>query len=270
MARRRRGSGMTALITGASGGIGVELARCFAKDGYNVVLAARSREKLDVACAGIAQEFAVSAIPLDCDLGRINAGTELVKALEERGLAVDVLVNNAGYGQRGPFAEGDLSSQLGMVDLNIRTLVELTGLLWPRILKNGRGGILNVGSTGSFQPGPYMAVYCASKAFVLSFTEALWEEARGTSVCVSCLCPGATRTGFQRRAGAEKLHLYCMGMMGARRVARLGYRGFRTNRRVTITGIINRMMVWTVPFSPRSVVLRVGRRLLSEPGAVRA
>lgn len=260
----RKGEGQTALITGASGGIGLELARCFAKSGYNLVLVARSVDKLETNAAELAREFRVRADAISSDLSRIGAGAELVKTLEARGLSIDVLVNNAGYGINAPFAETELAGQLGMLDLNMRALVELTGLLWPRLLQSGRGGVLNVASTAAFQPGPMMAVYCATKAFVLSFTEALWEEGRGTGVRVSCLCPGATATGFADRSGVGKTRLFQNGgVMSARRVARMGYVAFQANRRVKITGLSNALMAWGAKFSPRTMVLKIGRRLMS-------
>lgn len=266
MARKRKGEGQTALVTGASGGIGLELARCFARDGYGLVLAARSAEKLSALAADLAREFQVAVVPIAIDLGVPGAGAELVKAIEARGIAVDVLVNNAGYGVKGAFADGEIADQLGMVDLNMRALVELTGLLWPRMLKNGRGGVLNVASTGAFQPAPLMAVYCATKAFVLSFTEALWDEARGTGVHASCLCPGPTATGFASRAGVMKSRLFRTGgVMAAARVARIGYAAFQANKRVKVTGLMNRLMAWSVKFSPRAMVFSVGRKLLSAP-----
>jgi short-subunit dehydrogenase len=263
MANTRMGEGQTALITGASSGIGLELARCFAKDGYDLVLVARSGEALDKAAAELTGAFHVKVIPIPFDLGRPGAGTELARVLGERALSVDVLVNNAGFGATGSFDKTDLNAQLGMIDLNVRALVELTHLFWPRILANKRGGVLNVSSLAAFQPGPLMAVYCATKAFVLSFTEALWEEARGTGVNVSCLCPGATESAFHKRAGTDKIRLMQGGMMGASRVADLGYRAFQANKRVTVTGAANALMAHSVAFMPRSLVLRVSRQLMS-------
>ena len=267
MARKRKGEGQTVLVTGASGGIGLELARCFARDGYNLVLTARSADKLESLAAELATQFHVRAVPVACDLGCSGAGGELVKALDARGLSIDVLVNNAGYGVNGAFAESNLDDQLGMIDLNMRALVELTGLLWPRILKSGRGGVLNVASTAAFQPGPMMAVYCATKAFVLSFSEALWEEARGTRIRVSALCPGPVATGFPGRAGVEKTRLFQGGAMSASYVARIGYRAYLANRRVQITGLKYQLMILGVKFSPRTMVLKVGRRLLTPVAA---
>ncbi len=262
MAQKRKGEGQTALVTGASGGIGLELARCFAADGYDLVLVARSAGALETAAASIAAEFRVNAVPIARDLGQQDAGAGLAQTLRERGLGIDIAVNNAGYGTAGAFETRDINSQLGMVDLNVRAVVELTHLFWPQMLKNKRGGVLNVASTAAFQPGPFMAVYCATKAFVLSFTEALWEEARGTGVNVSCLCPGVTVSGFHKRAGSENLLLHRGGMMSAARVAKLGYRAFQANKRVEVAGTLNALMASSVAFTPRALVLRVAREIL--------
>jgi len=261
MARRRKGEGQTALVTGASGGIGLELARRFAKDGYGLVLVARSGEALNSAAGILSRQFHVTVVPIACDLGRIGAGAALAKTLDERQIPVDVLVNNAGYGAAAAFAGSDADDQLGMIDLNVRALVELTHLFWPRFLKNGRGGVLNVASTAAFQPGPLMAVYYASKAFVLSFSEALWEEARGTGVQVSCLCPGATESAFHGRAGTNKVRLFRTGLMSAQKVARLGYRAFQAGKRVQITGLRNTVMARSAAFTPRALILRIVRFL---------
>lgn len=270
MARKRRGEGQTVLITGASGGIGLELARCFARDGYGLVLAARSAEKLAAIAHELTGQHHVAVTPFACDLGRVGAVAELVETLGGRNLPIDVVVNNAGYGVAGALAGVDLGGQLGMIDLNLRALVELTGLLWPHILKSGRGGVLNIASIAAFQPGPFMAVYCATKAFVLSFTEALYEEARGSGARVTCLCPGATATGFPGRAGAADIRLFRMGTMSPRRVARQAYRGFNAKRRLVVPGLLNRLLVGSVRFSPRGMVLRLARWLGTAPARARA
>src|SRR6185436_4924270 len=164
-------------------------------------------------------------------------------------------VNNAGYGVAGAFEQSEAAAQLGMIDLNVRALVELTHIYWPRMLANKRGGILNVASTASFQPGPLMAIYYASKAFVLSFSEALWKEAEGTGVHVSCLCPGPTVSNFRERAGTGKTRLTRNGApMSAASVARLGYRGWQKSRRVVVTGARNRLLATLIPFLPRKTV----------------
>ncbi len=204
MPRKRKGEGQTALVTGASMGIGVDLARCFAEGGYDLVLTARSAEALDRIAQELAAKYKVKAVGVPADLGRIGAGTALAKAIDARGIKIDVLVNNAGYGVAGAYAGSDLGEEMGMIDLNIRALAELTHVYWPRLLASKRGGVLNVASTAAFQPGPLMAIYYASKAFVLSFSEALWKEAEGTGVHVSCLCPGPTESNFRERAGTGK------------------------------------------------------------------
>lgn len=260
----KKGLGQTALVTGASMGIGVDLAECFAADGYDLVLTARTENALrDVGDRlAVAHNVKVSAIP--CDLGIQGAGANLAREIAGRGLKVDALVNNAGYGIAGGFRGSDLSVQLGMIDLNVRALVELTHIYWPGMLAAKRGGVLNVASTAAFQPGPLMAIYYASKAFVLSFSEALWKEASGTGVHVSCLCPGPTASNFRQRAGTGTTRLSRMGVpMSAAAVAKLGYRGFRENRRVVITGAQNRVLAGIVPFLPRRSVLSLVHNLQS-------
>jgi len=258
MARRKIGEGQTALVTGASYGIGLDLAECFAKDGYNLIVTARSGQALNVTAQKLSAHYGVTVTPLALDLGVHGAGTELARQIAQKGLNVDVLVNNAGYGIAGGLDGAKADEQLGMIDLNIRTLVELTQIYWPGMLKARRGGVLNVASTAAFQPGPLMAVYYASKAFVLSFSEALWKEAEGTSVHVSCLCPGPTTSRFRERAGTGKTRLSRVGApMPSMTVARLGYRGFRDNRRVVVTGFRNRMLATLAPFLPRKRLLGI-------------
>lgn len=258
MARKRKGEGQTALVTGASMGIGLELARCFAQDGYDLILAARSAEALDKIAQEFSAKYKVQVASRPGDLGAIGAGAKLAKMLDDSGLKVDVLVNNAGYGVAGAYAGSDLAEEMGMIDLNIRALAELTHIYWPRMLANKRGGVLNVASTAAFQPGPLMAVYYASKAFVLSFSEALWKEAEGTGVQVSCLCPGPTESNFRARAGTGKTRLKNLGTpMTSAAVARLGYRGFQKNRRVVVTGARNRMLATLAPFLPRKTLLGI-------------
>jgi short-subunit dehydrogenase len=254
----------TALITGASTGIGVDLAVCFARDGYDLILTARSESALRSVAERLANMYHVRATAIAQDLGQIGGGTKLADAIRQQGLRVDALVNNAGYGQAGAFHESDLSAELGMIDLNDRALVELTHLFWPSMLAHRTGGVLNVASTAAFQPGPLMATYYASKAFVLSFSEALWEEARGTGVRVSCLCPGPTLSKFRDRAGTDKKKLSRASTpMTSASVAELGYRAWRDNKRVEVTGLRNRVLAAAVPFLPRSTLLGIVRNLQS-------
>jgi len=264
MARKKQGEGQTALITGASGGIGLDLAECFARDGHDLILTARTGPALKQAADRLAGEFDVRATPIALDLGAIGGGARLAEEIKKRGLDVDVLVNNAGYGHAGALTSSDLETQLGMIDLNDRALVELTHLFWSGMLAKRRGGVLNVASTAAFQPGPLMAVYYASKAFVLSFSEAIWEEARGTGVKVSCLCPGPTATGFRDRAGTGATRLArASKAMASMAVAREGYRGFQRNERVVITGARNALLAGLTRFMPREMVLRLVRNLQS-------
>ncbi|MEZ6022164.1 MAG: SDR family oxidoreductase [Hyphomonadaceae bacterium] len=265
MARRKPGEGQTALVTGASAGIGVDLAECFARDGYDLILTARSEGALRDVADRLAAAHAVTTHVIAQDLGEHGGGSRVAEQIAQRGLNVDVLVNNAGYGHAGALTSSDLQTQLGMIDLNVRALVELTYLYWNRMLANKRGGVLNVASTAAFQPGPLMANYYASKAYVLSFSEALWEEARGTGVHVSCLCPGPTHSKFRDRAGTGKTRVATAGgnVMASAPVARAGYEAFKRNRRVVVTGARNAFQASMVKFIPRERLLRIVRGIQS-------
>jgi short-subunit dehydrogenase len=264
MARKGKGDGQTALVTGASMGIGVDLAECFAKDGYDLILTARSQSALKDVADKLAAKYKIKATPVAIDLGVPGNGEKLAAEIASRGLAVDALVNNAGYGIAGAFDGSDRASQLNMIDLNDRALVELTHIYWPRMIANKRGGVLNVASTAAFQPGPLMAIYYASKAFVLSFSEALWKEAEKTGVHVTCLCPGPTESNFRARAGTGKTRLSRAGKpMTSASVAKQGYRAWRKNRRVIVTGLRNSALAGFIPFLPRATVLGIVHNLQS-------
>jgi short-subunit dehydrogenase len=256
------GGGQTALVTGASAGIGVDLAECFARGGYDLIITARTEAALKEVADRLSKAHGVKATAIACDLGAIGAGAKLAAEIAQRGLSVDVLVNNAGFGHAGGFAAAPIEPQLGMVDLNIRVLTELTHIYWKDMLAKKRGGVLNVASTAAFQPGPLMAVYYASKAYVLSLSEALWEEARGTGVHVSCLCPGPTASKFRERAGTGRTRLgKTIAVMPSMPVAQEGYEGFLRNRRVVVTGGRNKMLVGAVKMLPKGVVLKTVRRM---------
>ena len=258
MAKKRRGEGQTALVTGSSSGIGLELAECFAKDGYGLILAARSEGALKQLAEKLAKDNKITATAIAVDLGQPGGAGKLIDEIKQRGLNVDVVVNNAGFGMVGPFNGSGTTDQIGMIDLNVRALTELTHAFWPGMIAKNRGGVLNVASTASFQPGPGMAVYYATKAFVLSFSEALWKEARGTGVHVSCDCPGPTESNFHSRAGSDKIKLLKAGVtMTSAAVAKQAYSGFKRNRRVVINGLMNRSMARLVPFMPRRVILNL-------------
>jgi short-subunit dehydrogenase len=262
-------SGKTALVTGASAGLGAELARLFAADGHDVVLVARRRDKLDALASDIEKEHGVQVLVLTEDLAEPSTPARLVRELETRAIAIEFLVNNAGYGTTGPFVELDLSRELAMVQLNVATVVELTRRLLPPMVARGSGRILNLGSTAGFQPGPFMADYYASKAFVNSFTEALSFELRGTGVTATVSCPGATATEFSEVAGNGKSRLFQMGAMGARDVAEQSYHAMMRGHTLVIPGIANKLVLQFLRVSPRAAVRAVTASLnrtgLTEP-----
>src|SRR2546423_6004428 len=198
----------TALITGASSGIGLDLARLVAADGNNVVLVARSGDKLAELAAELESKHHIRAFVAPIDLADPGAPEELYHVLEEQGIAIDILINNAGFGTHGPFAEADLAAQMQMLQVNVAALTQLTWLFLQPMIRRKQGRIMNVASTAAFQPGPFMAVYYASKAYLLSFSEALANELHGTGVTVTTLCPGPTITGFQHRAGLEGMGIF--------------------------------------------------------------
>ena len=250
---------MTALVTGASGGIGEELARLFAADGHSLVLVARSRDKLARLAAELQDKHGVSAHVLAADLARPESPSEIFDELQSAGVGVDALVNNAGFGSYGPFAETDLRQELEMLQVNVVALTHLTKLFLPAMLARRRGYVMNVASTAAFQPGPLMAVYYASKAYVLSFSEALSNECEGTGVRVSALCPGPTETGFVAAAGMGDSKLFDRAVMDARTVAEAGYRGLLAGKAVVIPGFRNSLLARSIGFFPRGLVTKVVR-----------
>ena len=250
----------TVLITGASGGIGYELAKLFARDHYNLVLVARSGDKLNQVAAELQGQFAVTVKTLALDLAAVPAAHFVFDQLQREGIAVDVLVNNAAFGAFGEFASMAEGEILGQIQLNITALTHLTRLFLPPMLARRSGKIVNVASTAAFQPGPLMAVYYATKAYVLSFSEALANEVAGSGVVVSCFCPGPTDTGFQKRAGMENSRVVKkIGGMSAEKVARVGYRGLMAGRTVVISGMQNWLAAESVRFAPRKWVTAVSR-----------
>jgi short-subunit dehydrogenase len=250
----------TALVTGASSGIGLDLAKRFAAEGHDVALVARSEGKLKELAAALEAEHQVRAHVVTADLAQPRAAETLVAALEARGIAVDVLVNNAGYALYGAFTETDLADELNMIQVNIVALTHLTKLLVRKMVARKEGRVLNVASTAAFQPGPLMAVYYATKAYVLSFSEALANELAGTGVTVTALCPGPTKTGFQARAQMEESKLVRgREIMTSETVARAGYTGLMKGKTVVIPGVGNRMMANAIRFLPRNTVTKLVR-----------
>jgi uncharacterized protein len=255
-------SSETVLVTGASSGIGAELARVFAKGGASLVLTARSVDKLEALASELRQTHGGTVRVVAADLGAQDGLERLLQRLSEEAVPVDVLVNNAGYAGFGPFTETRWAEEAGMLQLNVVSLTELTKRLLPGMVARGRGGVLNVASTAAFQPGPLMAVYYATKAYVLSFSEALAEELRGSGVVVTALCPGATESGFQVRAAMQASKLVNgKRLMDAATVAQAGYDGFRRGSPVVIPGFQNRLLVQSVRFTPRRWVTRIVHRM---------
>jgi uncharacterized protein len=251
----------TSLITGASSGIGLDLAHLFAAKKYDLILVARREDKLREVAAVIMREHGVKVEVIAADLSQPAAPAALVAELERRGLAVDVLVNNAGFGDRGAVAELSVERQRDMLQVNVTALTELSRYLLPAMLQRKRGGILNVASTAAFQPGPFMSVYYASKAYVLSFSEGLAEELRDTGVTVTCLCPGATATEFAQEANMTESRLFQMGAMTSKEVARAALDGFLAGKVIVVPGIKNKLGAQSVRFSPRWMVRRLVRVL---------
>jgi len=248
----------TALITGASGGIGYELAKIFARDHHNLILVARSADKL----AQVARELQAHGVTVKIvalDLAAPIAPKFLFDQLQSEKISVDILVNNAGFGVHGQFAEMPEAEILGQIDLNIRALTELTRLFLPPMIARRSGRVMNVASTAGFQPGPLIAVYYATKAYVISFSEAIANELHGTGVTVTCFCPGATHTGFADRAGIEKSRLFQLGAMSAQKVARDGYRAMMRGRTLAISGAHNWLVAQSTRFAPRKMVTAVSR-----------
>jgi hypothetical protein len=249
-----------ALVTGASSGIGADLARELAKDGHDLVLSARTMAPMQALAAELEMHGA-SSIVIAADLAKPGAAAELASSLEARGLQIDVLVNNAGLGGVGRFDQLDAQRIGDMLMVNVVGFTELTRLLLPGMVARRRGRVLLVASTASFQPGPRMAVYFATKAYVLSLGEALAYELRRTGVTVTTLCPGATATNFFKAAGANEIAL--QPTMSASEVARIGYRALKAGRRVVITGMLNRVLALGGRYAPHSLTLPAAAALMS-------
>jgi uncharacterized protein len=254
-------SAETVLITGASAGIGLELARLFAADRNDLVLVARRKERLDSLAAELQRGYGVQVRVLAFDLADPKSPRAIFDAMAAEGVRVDVVVNNAGFGAVGPVVELPLERQRDMVQVNVAALTELTRLFLPGMIQRRSGGILNVASTAAFQPGPLMAVYYATKAYVLSFSEAVAEETAGSGVRVTCLAPGPTATEFAAVSGVEHKLLFRLGTMDARTAALAGYRGFRRGRSLVIPGLKNKLGAFAVRLAPRVWVRKIVKRL---------
>jgi len=241
-----------ALVTGASAGLGVEFARQLSERGRRLVLAARRKERLEGLAAELGKARAVAI-----DLSKKDAAAKLMADLEANGEEIDLLVNNAGFGLIGRFAKADAKRVRQMIDLNVGTLTDLCRAVAPRMIDRKSGGIINVASTAAFQPGPNMAVYFATKAFVLSLTEALHEELKPHGVHVTCLCPGPTRTEFGDVAGFGGNGMFDRVAMESPEVVAAGLEGFDKNKAVVVPGLVNKIGASSTRFAPRSVVRKI-------------
>lgn len=250
----------TVLITGASNGIGLALARVFARNGYNLVLVARNLEKLKQVKTDLEKEFKVEIRILSKDLAAPNSAQEVFTALQAGQIEIEILVNNAGFAEYGLFSAVPLERHLSEINLNVYTLTALTGLFLPKMIERRSGKILNVASTAAFQPGPLMAVYYATKAFVLSFSESLRNENKNFGIAVTALCPGPTKTGFGDKSDLNKSRLLAYAApMTAVEVAEAGYAGLLNNKAVVIPGFMNKFLAFGTKVLPRSLVVAISR-----------
>ena len=247
----------TVLVTGASSGIGLELAKCFAADKSNLILVARNTAALESLAAELRREHKIEVHVITADLSKADAPASIFSELQGRGATVDVLVNNAGFGLHGSFGELPLVHQLEMIQVNVTALVALTRLFVPGMVQRRNGGILNVGSVAGFVAGPNMAIYYATKAFVQSFSEALFEEVRGTGVHVTDLCPGPTETNFSKTARGYRTREMQVSKMSAAAVAVAGHRAFRQNCCICVPGASNKLMAILTKLLPRVMSRKV-------------
>jgi short-subunit dehydrogenase len=255
----------TALITGASNGIGLELAKIHASKGGDLVLVARNKFKLDEIKIELEKQFKISVYTIGKDLSLTNAAQEIYDETNKENIQVDYLINNAGFGDFGMFAETDWNKELQMINLNITSLTHFTKLYLQDMVKRRSGKIMNVASTAAFQSGPTMSVYCATKAYVLSFTEAISNEVIDKGITITALCPGATETGFQAAGGLDDSKLFKdKKLPTAKEVAQYGYASMMKGKIVAIHGIMNYIMSNSIRFIPRSLVLKISRKMLDK------
>jgi uncharacterized protein len=252
----------TALITGASNGIGLELARVHASKGGDLVLVARNKSKLDELKAELETQFKVSVLTIGKDLSATDSAREVYDETTRQNIQIDYLINNAGFGDFGMFVETDWRKELQMINLNITTLTQFTKLYLKDMVKRRSGKIMNVASTAAFQSGPTMAVYYATKAYVLSFSEAVDNEVSDKGVTITTLCPGATESGFQAAAAMEESNLVKgKKLPTSKEVAQYGYAAMMKGKTVAIHGMINYLMANSVRFSPRALVVKLTRKI---------
>lgn len=258
--------GKTVLITGASSGIGMELAKLFAYDGYNLVLIARRRMQLEKLAFELTNKYSVKITIITKDLSQPESPDEIFKELKDKSIQIDILVNCAGTQIYGEFQKKDIEKELQLIQINIVSLTQLTKLAMEGMLKRGSGKILNIGSTGSFAPAPLNAIYCATKAYVLNFSEGIAKDLEGTGISVTTLCPGATRTEFAEKAKMQNTRMFNLSVMSAEKVAQIGYKALFRGKRVKVAGMLNKLIVFSTRLIPRGLVLKTGKILMSSKG----
>ncbi len=255
----------TALITGASNGIGLELAKVHASKGDNLVLVARNKARLDELKSELEKNYKIKVHTIGKDLSLDNAALEVYNETKVQGIAIDYLINNAAFGNFGMFAESDCDNQLKMINLNITCLTQFTHLYLNDMVKRKSGKIMNVASTAAFQPGPTMAVYFATKAYVLSFSEAIANEVKEHNITVTALCPGATESGFQAAASMEESSLVKgKKLPSSKEVAIYGYKSMMKGTTVAIHGMINFILANSARITPRNIMTMVARKLIDK------
>lgn len=249
------------MITGASGGIGRQLAYHFAEDGYSLVLVARSKEKLEELKKELENNYSISVLISIKDLSKQKEALKLYDEIKQQRITVQFLVNNTGFGLYGAFIETSWAEEADMIDLNIKTLTYLTKLFLPEMVERNEGRILNIASVASFLPGPLLAVYYATKAYVLSFTEALENELKDTNITISALCPGPTKTGFSDRANLSSSKLFESGALHVEDVAKVGYEQFMRGKTIIILGAKFKVATMLPRFFPRKLITKVVRSM---------
>jgi short-subunit dehydrogenase len=249
------------LITGASSGIGLEFAKVFAREGHNLVLIARSEETLTALKSKLEEEYGIEVKIIVQDLKYYNAPTLIYDETKRSRINVNILINNAGFGTHGKFIDTNLETELEMIQVNITALTHLTKLFLQDMIANNNGRILNVASTAAFQPGPLMSVYYATKAYVLSFSEALAEELKETKIRVTTLCPGPTETNFSKNANIQDTKLFGNKIPTGKEVAEYGYTALVNEKRVAIHGFKNKMLVQSSKFIPRKTVTKIVKKM---------
>ncbi|MBP2651438.1 MAG: oxidoreductase, family [Firmicutes bacterium] len=254
----------TVLITGVTSGIGRQLTYLFAKDGYDLILVARNKEKLDSLEKEIQKKYVVSTTGIIVDLTSNDACQQIAIEVKHLDKPIDILVNNAGFNVYGPLYKTEILDQQKLIQVNLITPTLLTRIFLPDMLKRGIGKILFIGSTGSFMPVAYNTVYGATKAYILSFAEALTQEVNGTGVSVTCLCPGATQTEFASKANMTRTRLFQTGVMDAKFVSRTGYNALMAGKPLVIAGLFNKIQVQAMKLTPRCIAAPLTRYIMSE------